>query len=275
MSIRLSKKSIILFIGAILIGFSVFAQEDPPYRAQTNLESTGLWNGMYVKAQFSKKFAYYGEHHLRLRNNADNLYGFYGRNNKIYNRMGLNIMFNPYFEATVGPAFILRYAPSDDPKYDKVSLEKRIWHQYIFKMPAMGRVKVYHQFRFEHRWKKGYEKTDPFKYTNRYRYKLFAYIPINKHKIEEKTLYVSPSAELFMQSGKSVVYNPLEDFRIYNGIGYVLNRQVSFFAGHMWTIGQAATGYNYRTSHVIRLNVLIGLDFRKTENTLPQINMGY
>ena len=139
----------------------------------------------------------------------------------------------------------------------------------------MGRFKVCHQLRFEHRWKRSNQVGASHKFTNRYRYKVFAYIGINTKEVKEKSLFFSPSAEIFMQSGESIVYNPFEDFRTYNGFGYVLNKNVTFFAGHMWTLGQNSDGSSYKTSHVIRLNVYLGFDLRKDEGIIPNINLGY
>jgi hypothetical protein len=245
-------------------------------RSVIQLRETGLWNGFYFKIKFSEKLGYYGEHHYRLRNSENNLYNFIGQKRQIYNRAGLNILFNPHFEAVIGPTLVLNFTPRPgDPNFEKVTWEPRIWHQWLFIMPSMGRTKVFHQFRFEHRWRRSNEIGSAYQYTNRYRYKLFAYIPINKKKIEEKSIFFSPSAEIFMHSGKSVVMNPFEDFRTYNGFGYVLNRQVTFFAGHMWTFGQRSSGFEYAMSHIIRLNILVSFDARRIENRLPPINLGY
>ncbi|MGF1532896.1 MAG: DUF2490 domain-containing protein [Bernardetiaceae bacterium] len=245
-------------------------------QSRTFLRETGVWNGAYIKVKFSDKFGYYGEHHYRRRNSENNLYDFVGRMRQIYNRAGLNIFFNKYFEAVIGPTLVFNYTPQPENEgFEKVTLEPRIWHQWLFLMPPMGRVKIYHQFRFEHRWKRSNAKDADVNYTNRYRYKLFAYIPINKPKIEEKTLFISPSAEIFMHSGASIVYDPFEDFRVYTGIGYVLNQKLTLFGGHMWTYGQRTTGFEYATSHIIRINLLIGLDARPIDQRLPNINLGY
>ncbi|WP_051203260.1 DUF2490 domain-containing protein [Hugenholtzia roseola] len=245
-------------------------------RSVASLEETGIWSGVYLKFKLSDKLGYYGEHHWRVRNSLENTSSFIGRKRQLYNRAGLNIFFSPYFEAVIGPTLVLNYSPNpQSADYEKVTVEPRIWHQWLFLTPALGRVKIYHQFRFEHRWKRANNIGAPLEYTNRYRYKFFAYIPINKKKITEKTLYFSPSAEIFLHSGKSIVYHPFEDFRTYNGFGYVLNSKITFFAGHMWTIGQKKTGFEYRNTHIIRLNVLIGLDFRSIEKRLPNINIGY
>jgi hypothetical protein len=244
--------------------------------SQTRLQETGLWNGLYLKLRLSEKFGYYAEHHYRLRNSEDDLFDFVGRKRQIYNRAGLNILFNQHFEAIIGPTLVVNYTPyPGNAEYEKITLEPRIWHQWLFIMPEMGRVKLYHQFRFEHRWKRSNEVGAEHNYTNRYRYKLFAYMGLNKKHIEEKTLFFSPSVEIFMHSGKKIVYNPFEDFRTYNGLGYVLNRNITLFAGHMYTLGQAESGFEYKASHIIRLNVMVGLDLRRLQDRLPTINIGY
>jgi hypothetical protein len=257
----------------ILLYGQGFAQTPPT----TTLTETGNWNGVYIKARLTNKIGYYGEHHYRLRNSADDLYDFVGRRRQVYNRAGINIFFHKYFEFVIGPTLVFNYSPTpQNENHETYNLEPRIWHQWLFITPEMGRLKLYHQFRFEHRWKKnGFTVDDPFDYTNRYRYKVFAYIPINKPRIEEKTLFISPSAEIFMQTGGSILYSPFEDFRTYNGIGYVLNQNITFFAGHMWTIGQSASSFNYRTTHILRFNVMIGIDGRRIDKKLPVINLGY
>ncbi len=266
----------ILKFSLILCFLGVFFTSFGQSHSTSSLQETGLWNGVYIKARLGEKIGYYGEHHYRLRNSENNLTDFVGRSRQVYNRAGINIFFSPYFEAVIGPTLVLNFTPSPgNAEYEKVTYEPRIWHQWLFMMPNMGRVKFYHQFRFEHRWKRSNEVGAHHKYTNRYRYKIFAYIPINKKKIEEKTLFFSPSAELFMHSGASVVYDPFEDFRTYNGFGYVLNQKFTLFVGHMWTMGQEPSGYEFGQTHIIRANVFIGLDLRRIENRIPTINIGY
>lgn len=245
-------------------------------RASINTENTGLWNGYYIKAQFTNKLKYHAEHHFRFRNDVNNTYSYARNFSSIYNRIGLNILFNDSFEAIIGPALIFNFTPEpNNPNFEKLTLEPRIWHQWLFKMKGFKSFDVYHQFRFEHRWKRSNQVDTDYDFTNRYRYRLFSYIPLNASKIQKNTVYFYPSAEIFLQSGKSVVYNPLEDFRIHNGFGYVMDRNVTLFVGHMWTIGQKATGFEYRMSHIFRFNILFGLDLRKFESKIPPVNLGY
>jgi hypothetical protein len=271
----------IIFMRQLLVVFCItFFSLSHVLNAQTSsvsqLQETGIWNGAYLKVKLTDKIGYYGEHHYRTRNSLDNLYSFVGRTRQSYNRAGINIFFSENFEAVIGPTLVFNYTPDPgNPAFEKVTLEPRIWHQWLLIMPPIGRVKVYHQFRFEHRWKRDNRVDAEFAYTNRYRYKIFTYIPLNNTKIKEKTFFFSPSVEIFMHSGKSIVYNPFEDFRTYNGFGYVYNQNITFFAGHMWTFGQRPSGFEYATSHILRFNIFIGIDGRRLEDRLPNINIGY
>lgn len=121
-------------------------------RSVSSLDETGVWSGVYIKAKLSEKLGYYGEHHFRQRNSIENLTSFIGRTRQVYNRAGLNVYFNKYFELVIGPTLVLNFTPEPgNDNFEKVSLEHRIWHQWLFIMPPMGKVKIYHQFRFEHR----------------------------------------------------------------------------------------------------------------------------
>ncbi len=253
---------------------SVAIAQSPATESESKLEETGVWAGVYLKFRLSNKFFYYGEHHYRRRNGLENTNDFVGRMRQLYNRAGIMYIFNDYFNVVVGPTLVANYSPDpSNPNYQKMVWEPRIWHQWLFSMPAMGRVKIYHQFRFEHRWKKDNDIGSEFDYTNRYRYKVYAYIPINKKTITNKTLFVAPSAEIFMHSGRSIVYHPFEDFRIYTGIGYVVNKNITLFGGHMWTLGQKTSGYQYKQSHIIRLNVFVNLDLRNHKKLMPHVRM--
>ena len=260
----------------LFLYFSLIANNHAQTETSTNLEETGIWSGLYLNVRISEKLAYYAEHHYRVRNSLDNVTSFVGRPRQFYNRAGLNIMFSKNFEMIIGPALVVNYSPDPgNPAYNSSAIEPRIWSQFLFKHPNIGRVQLVSQFRFEQRWKKNNDIGASFKFTNRYRYKFFGYIPINTPVIETETLYFSASGEIFMQSGKSIVFAPFEDFRTYNGFGYVLNPNITFFVGHMWTLGQKSSGYEYRTSHVLRFNVYVSIDGRRRENKIPKLNLGY
>lgn len=266
---------LVLVIAFLGLNLSALGQTAQATESQLKEPVTGLWLGLYTKLRIGEKTFYYAETHYRRQNSLDNNWDFAGRMGKIYNRHGINYLVNNYFEVTAGPVVVLAYGPDRyNPRYERMVPEFRFWHQYLLIQPKMGRVKIYHQFRFEHRFRRGYEVESPeYNYTNRYRYKIYAYIPLNKRYLEEKTLYFSPSAEIFMHSGKSVVYHALEDFRLYPILGYIINSNYMVSAGYTYAIGQALTGYEYNQSHLIRLNLYVNFDLRPTRKAIPRVHM--
>ncbi len=254
--IRIVKVLLFLMIG---LGVQPVVAQD---RSVTRPAETGLWFGLYTKFRMTDRTFYYAETHYRRRSSAENRLDFMGQMGQIYNRHGISYLFSPYFELTAGPVLVLNYADPKGGENERMTLEPRIWHQWLFIQPLANKIKLYHQFRFEHRYKRYNQVGAEYNYTNRYRYKLYSYLPLNRPEVGNKTLFLSPSAELFMHSGKSIVYNPFEDFRVYTTLGYIRNNLI-FTAGHMWTYGQRPTGFEYRQSHVIRLSLYVNLDFRK------------
>jgi hypothetical protein len=240
----------------------VFGQEAqaPPERIGLP-PTTESWNGLYLKLRLTDKWWWYQENHYRRRSSLDNRGDLIGRMSQIYNRFGVTYLFTDNFEVTFGPTLVFNFAPErGNPEYVDSVVEPRLWHQWLFTQ-AVGRVKVLHQFRFEHRFKRDNNVGAEFLYTNRYRYKFMAYIPINKPRMENKTFFISPSNEVFFETGRHIT-DILEENRVYTAIGYTLNNYM-FFGGHMWTYGPTNTPGTYRNRHILRLNVMYTIDFRE------------
>lgn len=236
------------------------AQESAPERRTGLPATTESWNGLYLKFRISEKFFYYQENHYRRRSSIDNRLDFVGRMSQLYNRAGLTWLATPNFEITLGPTLVWNYTPQPgSDEFDFTTLEPRIWHQWLLNH-TMGRVKLLHQWRFEHRWKRTNNVGSSYDYTDRWRYKFFAYIPINKPRMEDRTFFLSPSNEFFFEAGKNTL-DIFEENRVYTAIGYTWGNY-QFFGGHMWTYGPSAFG-TYRNRHIIRLNIMVNMDFRK------------
>jgi hypothetical protein len=91
--------------------------------------------------------------------------------------------------------------------------------------------------------------------------------------LEPGAWYVIPDVELIMQSGKSIVDNPLEDLRIYPQVGYIVSPRLKIGGGPMYTTGQrTGAGYEWRQRIVLRVNAYVSLNLRKFENKIPDIN---
>ncbi len=234
---------------------------------RTNLApTTESWNGLYLKLRLTEKWWWYQETHYRRKSSVDNRSDFVGRMGQVYNRLGMTYLFTDNFEVTFGPTLVLNYTPQpNNAAFQKMVLEPRLWHQWLFTQ-GVGRVKVLHQFRFEHRFKRTNNIGAEYKYTDRFRYKIMTYIPINKPRMENKTFFIAPSNEIFVETGKHVT-DIFEENRVYTAIGYTYNNYM-FFGGHMWTYGPSPIPATYRQRHILRLNVMYTIDFRERRRPL-------
>lgn len=261
--------------GILILGFVFFlqnlteAQQVVIPAEKTNLPATTeSWNGLYLKLRLSDRWWWYQENHYRRRSSIDNRSDFIGRMAQFYNRFGMTYQFTDNFEVTFGPTLVYNFTPEPgNPEFANSVLEPRLWHQWLLTQ-NVGRVKVLHQFRFEHRFKRDNTIGAEYNYTDRFRYKITAYVPLNKPKMENKTLFIAPSNEIFMETGKHK-WNILEENRVYTAIGYTYNNYM-FFGGHMWTYGPTNTPGTYRNRHIIRLNVMYTFDFRNNRKEITR-----
>lgn len=251
-------------ISTVLLPLTSASQDagETPAGITNTPAQTAWWQGQYFKARISDRFFYYHEVHYRRINSIDNRLDFIGRAGQVYNRPGITYLVNKSFEVTLGAVTTVRFSPDpSDDNLNRAIPDLRIWHQYLFAQ-KMGRFKFLHQFRIEHRWKPGFEKDAKTDYTNRWRYKISMYIPLNKPHMEDKTWYLYPSNEFFFESGPKKL-SLFEENRLYVATGYTYGNW-QFFVGWMYTYGPNQSEYGvYRTRHILRTNVALNLDLRK------------
>lgn len=218
------------------------------------VSSNGIWLGFYTKYHFNDKWAYYGEYHVRKRDGFSEMA-------QVYLRFGATYTLAKYVDVTVGFVNPYYWAPDqNDPNVDKVVPQFRTWEQMVFATP-FDHIKLFHQLRFEQRYKRNYEKGSDFKLTHRFRYKVTLYVPLNKPAFENHTLFLSMYEEIFIQAGKSVVYNHLEDNRVFGGLGYNLSETLQVQAGYMYSFRHFGAPHIYENRHIFRLSLYHHLDF--------------
>lgn len=264
------------FILLLIVGTnSLTAQHERPTSSQFEDPGTLVWLGTYGIIRLGDKLFWDAQTHYR-RGNTDDV-PWVGRMTQIYNRHGLTYQFSKDFRATIGPVLRLNFANRADfdseDDYDYITPEPRIWHEYLFRQ-YFGRVQVLHRLRMEHRWSRSNDKNSNFIYRDRWRYKIFANIPINKPRLEPGTWFFTPDVEIIMQSGSPVIDAPLEDLRIQPIIGYIASPQIKYTMSMMYTMGQRRfNGAQYRQRWIFRFNVYFNLDFRSSDSKMPIMQM--
>jgi len=101
-------------------------------------------------------------------------------------RTGLNYHISKTAVATLGYGYIPSYNFINEES-ELSSTENRIFQQLIL-INKVGRLKFEHRYRFEQRWVKN-KSTDETDYRSRLRYRLMAFLPLNKPTFLRKELF--------------------------------------------------------------------------------------
>ncbi|MDH5366815.1 MAG: DUF2490 domain-containing protein [Cyclobacteriaceae bacterium] len=162
-------------------------------------------------------------------------------------RTGINYHISSSTLSTAGYARIFSYQyGSPEKKAEKE--EHRIWQQLITTHKE-GRVKFEHRYRIEQRWVNS-------NYSNRLRYRLMLFVPINKPKIEKGTLFLGAYDEVFVNTQKVF----FDRNRLYGALGYQLNKSTSL------QIGGLHQQVNDFGKWHLQFLIVYNPDFRKSSN---------
>lgn len=273
---RLHKNHIQLsVIFLLMVLSSLKAQEEEnevlPLESTYKDPSTKVWFNTYGKIRIGKRLFWDAQTHFRFQETAET--PFIGQVAQIYNRHAIGYIYSKKVNFSLGGVVRINFNTDEESIDRNVVPEWRIWHQYQFAMPLYTAM-IYHRLRIEHRWSQGFEENSEYIFRNRWRYMFRAKIPLNSHKLEPRTIYVSPEAELIMQSGKAVVASPMEDLRLTTTLGYIATPRLTFAAGLMYSQGQSLeNGGIYKQSWTMRFHMYYSPDFRRVRNKLPEIHL--
>jgi hypothetical protein len=262
-----------LLVFFFLPPFPLLAQEEPEVKETKYKEPvTGTWVNTYGNFRLTNRLFWIAQTHLRFQEKGDT--PFAGQWAQVYNRHAISYLFSKKFDVSLGGVLRVNFNRDQNSTAERRTVpEWRIWHEYQFAMP-LSRFMVYHRIRIEHRWTKGYQEESEYIYRNRYRYMLKLKVPLNKPTLGPNTFYLSPEAELIMQSGKQVVGSFMEDLRLHTSLGYIINPRFSVATGLMYSQGQELSDAAIvQQKWTMRFHVYFSPDFRKVKNKIPAIHL--
>ena len=211
------KKNVYLLI------FSVLMLTPKQGNAQINENEIGAWYMYFFNTTFKESpWGVQGDVQFRNWNIAGDLEQLLLRGGITYKPKKANIKLTlGYGNITTGT-----YGP------DKTtSSESRIYQEALFPAQFGNRIYTNHRFRYEQRFVDGQDL------RSRYRYNLFLNIPLNKTKLDSKTLYLAFYNELFINGQRNTGNgNTVELFdrnRFYAGLGYMIKKGIKFQLGIM------------------------------------------
>ena len=209
-----------------------------PFISTSQEDKVGNWLMYFGTNKVSDKYSIHTEIQFRNHTITPN------NTEQLLLRTGLNYHFSERATVTAGYAYIPSYIYDSEQKAPETE-EHRIWQQFIL-TNKIGRVKFEHRYRIEQRW----VSQD---YKNRFRYRLMLFIPLNKPKIVEKTLFLGLYDEVFVNSKETF----FDRNRLYGALGYQFNKNVGMQAGMMH---QQVNGFG---KWYMQFALVLNTDFRK------------
>jgi hypothetical protein len=188
-------------------------------------------------------------------------------NQQLLFRTGINYYFNSQVSVTAGYCFAETY-PYGEFAAKASFPENRIWEQLQLKN-NMGAVEFINRLRLEQRFinqpvlENGMYEPGDAVYTNRARILNRFSIPFKGKTIEDKSLYISAFDELYINFGKHVGFNILDQNRVYLAIGYKIPKAGRLEIGYLNQLAFKSDGIKVERNHTIQIALYSGLEFRK------------
>lgn len=211
------------------------------------------WVSINSVLKFDEKWACLLDFHIRENK-------LFESNNFYFARAGIGYFPKPNIMIAGGYAH-LWLAPTK-PGWELFTNENRIYQQ-VQMINKIGSISFIQRIRNEQRWQEKIvndERIGAHRFTNRVRYLLSFTIPISNNK---NTPSIVVADEILLHFGKEVVYNTLDQNRIFVGIKQNLTQNLSFDFGYMYVFQQKYSGYQYDANHTLRLFFYYTQPFKK------------
>lgn len=147
--------------------------------------------------------------------------------------------------------------------------EHRLLEQILLRFKA-GRVRFSSRLRFEQRWTehKTHNSLDAYAkrgyvFTNRFRFRIAAEIPLTHHNQNHLGWFVYVSDECFISFGRAVSYKLPDQNRAQVGIGYHVNSFLKCTAGYLHQLIIRSNGAKAESNHNLTIGVQVSLDAAK------------
>lgn len=186
-------------------------------------------------------------------------------------RTGVNYHINDNAFVTAGYCFVETYmygkfaSKSDFP-------ENRFWQQIQLKNQT-GKVEIINRYRLEQRFihlpvlkKDGYSPADKATYQNRIRLMTRVSVPFKGRNIIDKSFYLSVYDEVFLNFGKQVQLNYIDQNRAYIALGYKIPKLGRLEMGYMNQLIVKPDGIKVENNHTLQVGLSSVLNFYKPKN---------
>ncbi len=261
--VDLSVNKRIIFV-AIIIVFAADLWAQPAGRAIVNQPIE--WFAVSSTMKISDRINLYADTHLRYAESLDPM------QNQI-RIAGEWVISKKWSVIPIGYVYVANFQYGEQPATYKNN-EHRIYQQAILKYTT-GKFGFNHRFRIEERFIQAHSKTSTGEVVNegfdenrqiRFRYRGTITYPLNKDKIESKTLFAAVYDEFFISWGGRVTFHQPDQNRIFAGLGYQFTKNVSLQSGFFYQMLIKANGAQQENNVGINTQLTYNLDFSKKKD---------
>ena len=237
------KKNILLFFFFILNNYVSNAQ------TEKNVDHQSLiWTRYYNQLQVNDKWSIHSEFDNRvfINPNVQNLFVI-----RIQGRYKISE------QVELGSGFAYFNVATQDPDIDsEFNKPEYRGQQDITWKQNWNKVGLNHRFQMEERFFQNFDReglTTGTTFFWRFRYRIQGEYAFWKK--EQQYLKAIVYDEIMINAGKNVVYNMLDQNRIYAGLQYGINSSVALEIGYMNSFQQRVTGVDYFDRNIIRFSI--------------------
>lgn len=235
------KKIILILIVYQFIQSDIFAQSTAPVIVKDNM----LWLGYYNSIILNPKWSINSDVQFRTKNGIINY-------SQALIRSDVSYKLRDRITISIGLAHF-RYFITNE----KTRGEWRPW-QELKLTDKLGNCKLTHRLRIEQRFNevvKNNEPTNDYQFNFRFRYRFDLKVPIVKEKEEGNNWYALIGNEIMINAGSIITYNYFDQYRLYAGVNYEVNKKISLQLQYMHIWQQASNGLSLYSNEVLRFNI--------------------
>ncbi len=230
-----------IFILSLVLFSETVAQTNTPFIVKDNM----LWLGYYNSIVLNSKWSINSDIQFRTKNEIKNY-------SQALIRSDLSYKLRDRITISIGLAHF-RYFISGE----KTRGEWRPWQEFKLN-DKLGNCKLTHRLRIEQRFNeavKNNEPTNDYQFNFRFRYRFDLKVPIVKEKEEGNNWYALVGNEIMINAGSIITYNYFDQYRLYTGVNYEVNKKISLQLQYMHIWQQASNGLSLYSNEVLRFNI--------------------
>ena len=241
----------LVFIIIILSSVCLFSQTEKEINHQTQ-----FWWSINSTGRFTDNWGFMGDFHIRRDN-------FIKDPNFYFLRLGAVYWVSNEFTIAAGLAHLLLANKYDDGFH--FAGEKRIYQQLQWR-DNINNLFFLFRVRNEQRWQEVLDENaevDRIRFSNRVRFLFAVSIPVFENAYLPK---IAIADEMLIHFGKEIVYNSLDQNRIFIGINQKISKEFSFDFGYMYVYQQKYSGFQYDGNHTLRWFFYYSPDYRDSKD---------